>query len=120
METKKQILEKLPNFCGTKEYHEISIFPLLATDGVAYLVKAADAYWLADLIGAEYFSLLQNRKEARFWTLNVDHKNRTAVLIGEYDTGIVLSKVEIDMTDFPLDKAEIWIFGGVMVLPSEY
>lgn len=91
MKTAQEIMSELPNFIGTDGYTKISIFPLLATDGVTWLVENAGCGWLMDEIGAaqtalkksEYADMLQ---DMQFWTLTV--KDQQADLVCEADTGM--------------------------------
>jgi len=53
MKTKHEILEIINNSTGTTQYHKFSLFPNfpVVTDGVIEVTKAADCFWLLDMIG---------------------------------------------------------------------
>lgn len=119
-------LEKnLSMFIGTEQYHKLSFMPLLATDGVAYLMKEAESYWLFDAI-ASYQPKLK-KEPFQVWILEKDKTGSGAVLKGYRDYSeekpkkykpLVTQKIQY--TDFPLKKVKIWVENGVALLPSEH
>ena len=119
-------LEKnLSMFIGTEQYHKLSFMPLLATDGVAYLMKEAESYWLFDAI-ASYQPKLK-KEPFQVWILEKDKTGSGAVLKGYRDYSEEKPKKykplvtqKIPYTDFPLKKVKIWVENGVALLPSEH
>jgi len=119
-------LEKnLSMFTGTEQYHRLSYLPLLATDGVAYLMENAEAFWLFDAI-ASYQPKLK-KEEFQVWFLEKNKTGSGAVLKGYRDYSeknpdkfkpLVTQK--IPYTDFPLKKVKLYVQNGVALLPSEY
>jgi len=123
----------LAGFFGTESYHKLTIFPnIVGTDGVAYLAKNAECFWLIDEIAsAQIHPKIRNNpelQEIQFWTLTV--QNRSAVLICRVDGDQppVFQK-KISYTDFPLSQIKIWVAATgdpdgktfkVMMLPTEY
>ena len=104
---------------------------MVYTDGVKLMAEMCDAWWLLDAI-ASYQSRCMKDKSLRrmqFWNLTV--KDGTAVLKCERDADDVFLTQEIQFTDFPLQKIEIWLEPGetsmgdgpqlvmVAMLPSE-
>jgi hypothetical protein len=119
----------LAGFYGTDGYHKLSIFPgLVATDGVAWLCKNADCYWLFDEIAlAQRLPAIRNNEmlqDIQFWQLTVN--DGSAVLVCCEDEGKPVYEKEIPMTDFPLPEQKIWVGPGpegtykVALLPAEH
>jgi hypothetical protein len=130
MKPAQEIEQALSQFYGTEGYTRVSIFPLLATNGVTWLMEAAECGWLVDEIGAAQ-RLLKRTAYAemldgiQFWTLKKE--GTKATLICEADTGKVAYEKDILFTDFPLDEIKLYVGpvgehqnGRVILLPSEY
>jgi hypothetical protein len=128
MKTKDEILEGLAHCIGTQGYHYNALFGknFVYTDGVKYLLEAANCYWLLDAI----FSY-KKTEDFQVWSLKVE--NGSAVLTMKEDSGQPnIVKQEIPYTDFPLDEIEFFAIndhncGGewgpvhvVLMLKSEY
>lgn len=121
---------ELECFTGTECYHKYPIGPLLLTDGVAHLAEAGKCYWLIDAVGSYQGEVFEGKLEPgrrrlrefgiQFWTLEVKG-DKSAVLSCVEDSGIEPLVVQkIHYTDFPLEKIELYLQGGVLMLPSEY
>ena len=121
----------LAHFYGTEGYTYLTPLSkrmkLALTDGVEWLAKNADAYWLIDAIASHQMEARKDPRlqEIQFWTLKVN-ADKSATLICERDSDDVAIKQEIPYTDFPLNEIKIWIEPGyagepiyVMMLPSE-
>ena len=112
-ETEKLKESDLEQFTGTEQYYKHWL-GINYTDGVKYLAERAGAYWLIDLI-ASY-----RRKEPfQIWRLEKKDKGWLATM-QEYSDQPVLVRQEIEYSDFPLDKIELWLIDGVLLLKSEY
>lgn len=128
----KAKLSELDNFTGTENYHRHNpIFRnFVVTDGVMFLAKNADCFWLLDEIAAAQHNprikndeMLQGRQ---FWTLEATPKppkpepyapmtlgamfaskqgqsKYAAILKCERDTDDVAYTQPIEYTDFPFD-----------------
>lgn len=116
---------------GTEGYTYLTplskMIKLALTDGVVFLAKNADAYWLIDAIASHQKEALKDPRlqEIQFWTLKVK-ADKSATLICERDSDDVAITQEIPYTDFPLNEIKIWIEPGyageniwVAMLPSE-
>lgn len=129
-----ELQKGLGGFYGTDSYHKVTIFPgIVGTDGIAYLAKNAECFWLVDEIAIANrtrAAIVNNPQlqEIQFWTLTV--KDRSAVLACRTDKSHppVYQKT-IEYTDFPLPEINIWVAAAgdpdgktfkVMMLPSEY
>ena len=123
-----EIQNTLSGFYGTERYHRLTIFPgMVATDGVAYLAKAAQCFWLTDEITlAQRNPKIRNNENLQgiqFWDLKVT--GSSAVLTCSEDEGKPVYVKKIPYTDFPLPEIRIWVApvdetNKVMMLPSEY
>lgn len=120
-----ELTQGLGQFYGSEQYHRLTMFPgLLATDGVAYLAKNAECFWLIDEIAlANRFNAKVRAEEMQFWTLKVN--NGSAVLTCDHDAGQTIYRKIIEATDFPLPEIRIWVGPGdettkIALLPSEY
>lgn len=120
----------LSGFYGTDQYHRLTIFPgFVGTDGVAYLAKNAECFWLIDEIAIinKTVDSVKKLEDIQFWQFTV-HGNK-GVLVCCEDEGKPVYEKEIDYTDFPLPEVRIWVAAGgdpdgktfkVMMLPTEY
>ena len=136
-ETKKRIDIKrdLRHFCGTEHYYR-HWQGFNYTDGVKYLAKVADCYWLLDLIGNHQLNI---SKEEHFQTWDLlrtetalkdtyfkkelqqaKDNDMDAVVICNDGNNNILAKQEIPFTDFPLDSIRLFFIDGVLLLTSEY
>jgi len=113
---------ELEQFTGTMTYHRVSLFPVLATDGVAYFCKKAGAYWLFD----EMAAFAMNHPNEKFIVVTVNVTGCVATI--RYDNGNyedIGGKV-VDYTDLPpnQDGWEFYISNypneKIIMLPSEY
>jgi hypothetical protein len=129
----EELTRNLAGFYGTDQYHKLTIFPgFVGTDGVAYLAKNAECFWLVDeiAIANKTVPAIRNNEALQgmqFWQLNVT--GRKAVLVCNEDEGKPVYEKEIEYTDFPLPEIKIWVAAAgdpdgktfkVMMLPSEY
>ena len=112
-ETEKLKETDLEQFTGTEQYYKHWL-GINYTDGVKYLADRAGAYWLIDLI------VSYRRKEPfQIWRLEKKDKGWLATMQEDSDQP-VLVRQEIEYSDFPLDKIELWLIDGVLLLKSEY
>jgi hypothetical protein len=120
MKTKDEILEIINNSMGTTEYHKFSPFPKfpVVTDGVIEVAKAAECYWLLDMIGGSQKNPKLD-KNFQVWKLTVDWHDRSAVLRGYNDTTLIMTE-KIAYTNFPLEDFKVYLIDGVILLPNEY
>ena len=109
---------ELAQFTGTESWYKTLDAKTTYTDGVKYLADSRECYWFIDII-VSYQHLLR-KKDFQVWTLTV-HDNRTATVTCKEDSDqepIVTQ--EIPYTDFSEYSVEVWLSGGVILLPSEY
>lgn len=122
----KELEQNLSMFTGTEGYTRFSrVMPnFLLTDGMVYLVKTAQAFWLLDIV----ISALMTKKEVsqeQFMcvklTVNEDQSFIVEITDGNYKP---LYKQRGSYTDFPLREFSFYVSKSddywVALLPSEY
>ena len=93
------------------------------TDGVKFLAKNGNAYWLIDAIASHQTKkLLQIPELHKFqlWQLTVN-SDKSAILTCKPDNNspeVVSQKIEF--SDFPLPYVSMYLVDKVLMLPSEY
>lgn len=122
MKTAPEIQAELVQFSGTENYYRHWL-GFLYTDGVKWLCDNARCYWLIDTIMAYQRDPLVTKdpalQEHQFWRLHVN-PDRSATLYCDRDTGNTAFSHKVELTDFPLDEVDLWMEGGVLILPGEH
>lgn len=116
MESNK-LKQELEQFTGTEKYHKLTIFNLLATDGVAFFVDKAEAFWLIDDIACIKDLNLKNEN---FIVVKAISKNNIGNVIYEDGNYNKLHEMKYDYTDLPEGEWKFFIQNNVIMLPSEY
>jgi len=108
---------ELRQFTGTEHWYR-HLSGYLYTDGVQYVAQEGGAYWLIDKI---LFTTRakNNLQEFGSWKLEVN-EDKSATLICEDGNCHELFREKIEWTDFSLNKIELWLENGVLILPSEH
>ncbi|MEG4503802.1 hypothetical protein QUA81_13135 [Microcoleus sp. F6_B4] len=128
----EELKKGLQHCTGTTQYFRHP-FGLHHTDGVQYLVKNAECYWLIDAIASYQHQLVknQNLKEFQVWLLIVGNNheflkptvNNDAVLTCWEDTPEAgtepVIRQDISFTDFPLPEMKLYVQELILMLPSE-
>lgn len=110
----------LRQFTGTEQWFRHGLVRNVSyTEGVRYLAEQGQAYWLIDKIATNQLEPKIKREEFQVWKLKVSEK-LTATLTCEDDNDNIIHLEEISFTDFPLDQVELWVEGGVILLPNEH
>ena len=114
---KEEFENDLGHFTGTFQYHKLTMFPLLATDGVAYFADKAEAFWLINDIACVLQTKLKNEA---FVVIKAKSENNKAIV--EYTDGDYnhLYKQEYDYTDLIPGEWKVFTYNNVIMLPSEY
>jgi len=107
----------LNQFTGTEQWYQ-HLSGYLYTDGVLYVAQEGDAFWLIDKI---LFTARAKKELQEFgvWKLMVN-EGRSAILVCEDGNYNELYRENIDWTDFPLKRIDLWFENGVLILPSEH
>ena len=111
----------LKQFAGTQKYwwHDvIGACRLRLTDGCNFVRQEANARWLFDLMAHLQWDKRIGSNFSQHWTLKKEDPNW--VLECRNAKGELITARKIDSTDFPLEQIDIWLYGGVALLPSEY
>ena len=129
-----QIRNTLRGFSGTEGYHRLGLSrAVVATDGVAYLCKECQCYWLFDVIASHQLNRKVAQESFQVWRLELtpnDEEGTQAVVTCQDDEpGNRLVTQKIPMTDFPLKEGiKLWLEEGsidgvntikVLMLPGE-
>ena len=118
MKTAKEIKENLPYFTGTEYYYRY-YFGIKLTDGVKYLADSCECYWLLDLVASYQIEPKIKKEEFQVYKLRVKEDKSATIEVSDGNKNILATQ-EIEFTDFPLEKIEIWLINNVVLLPSEY
>ena len=111
----------LSNFTGTDCWYRHAIARgITYTEGTKYVAETCGAFWLLDKIA---ISQITNPKlsgeDFQCWKLTV-MPNHTGTLICDDGNGNILYHEQLQFTDFPMDKIDLWCVNNVILLPSEY
>ena len=112
----------LAYYTGCEQPYKHPFFKSLRyTDGVQFLVKEAQAYWLLDIIG----SILNKIKQHDFATINLKvyrlgNGQTKALFTADDGNDNIFYRQTIDFTDFPLDEIKLFYTNDILLLPSEY
>jgi hypothetical protein len=117
----------LRQFTGTSQWFRHGLVRSVTyTEGVQYMAEQGNAYWLLDKIATLQFEPKIRAEDFQVWRLIVEDGHATLTCddgdklgVGK-SKAIVLHSEEISFTDFPLEKIELWVEGGVILLPSEH
>lgn len=123
--------DRLSWFTGTENYFRHWTRKLVYTDGVKYLADNGAA-WLVDAIasyqGDRRVTSNPMLRDMQFWRLTVKDRKGTLTCVEDSGRKPVIVQ-ELEFTDFPLDKCEVWVQRGstdgetecmIAMLPSEY
>ena len=119
MKSKEEILQGLNGFYGTEGYHQLTLPPLKATDGVKYLCDSAECYWLMDIIHSYQAEKKVARASMQVWILTVKEDKSAVVIMTDGDEKELIRQ-EIEYTTFPLDTIKLYCMNDVILLPGEY
>ena len=132
MKTAAEIRNFMSHCYGTdKPYIKHSLSKrLVFTDSIRVIRDMADCHWLVDAIASYQHTLLD--QPFQVWAFNCNTELKIGTLTCEDGNGNELVRQEIEYTDFPLDKIELWAeLGGygssaenwteamVLMVPSE-
>jgi len=118
MEKVSKILSNLAQFNGSDRFYKHQSGTIY-TEGVQYLAKSADAYWLLDLV-ASHCKYNEDVKGHYFQVYDLFVKDNSAKVVITDGNHNILGKQEIEYTDFPLNKFVLWCVHNTIMLPSEY
>ncbi|MGL5060625.1 MAG: DUF6876 family protein [Microcoleus sp.] len=126
MKTKEELLGSLPQFCGSETLQPYWLLNIKfsLTEGVAFLVKEAECFWLIDAIASYQPKIKKsgNRRleEFQIWELTRQQECKFLLVCKEDSETEPTFSQTIDFSDFPLDEIKLFLRDGVLMLPSEY
>ena len=123
---KQELLNTLPNFYGTEDYHQYSALfrNVLLTDGAKFIADECGACWLMDAIASH---LPQINDDFAVAYLCVFPEGGARLTIEDGNDNI-LAQQDIPYTDFPLEEITLYVAAQpiedktffVIMLTSEY
>lgn len=88
------------------------------TEGVQYLARQAEAYWLIEYIfGQQVQGLI--KLDFQVWTLELQKDNAISISVQD-DEGNIVAHYNFEYTNFPLEELTLWFIDGTLLLPGEY
>ena len=120
-----EIKENLKRFGGTNFFYEIPMIRTRFTDGLKYLAKVAECFWLITDTSVIAKSLT-NR--SRFITIDFKRLSEEKQDFLGYEAEIVYSDGDGNIfethryndTEFPLDELRLYFVNDTLMLTSEY
>ena len=120
-----EIKEGLQHFHETEMFYQIPLLRTRFTDGLKYLAKVADCFWLITDTSVIAKSLM-NRSE--FITIDFKRLSEEKQDLTGYEAEIIyldgndniLKKQGYRATDFPLNELRLFFVNDTLMLPSEY
>ncbi|MCA0235846.1 MAG: hypothetical protein LCH81_05650 [Bacteroidetes bacterium] len=117
---KTRLQIELQQFTGSEQIFYNPLFPKFRyTEGVKYLAKEAQCYWLLDYVFSNQHSRILKETPFQVWKVKV-LEDKTATITVEDGDSNMIKTFKIEFTDFPLEKFDLWFIDGTLLLPSEY
>jgi hypothetical protein len=122
--TSEELQSQLAGFYGSENsYYRSTPILIYYTDGIKWLQKNANCYWLTNLIASYQTTEFKKANNRQFWKLVVT--DSSAILTCDDGNGNISITRSIEYTDFPLPNLSIWVEiqeeGRIFIyLPSEY
>ena len=117
--TPEELSATLAQFCGTQSYYLHWTRAHRWTDGVEYLAEAAGARWLIDAIVSHQVTPTVKREPFQAWTLQ-HNDDDTWTLSATDGNDRFIAVQQIEFSDFPLSKVDLYLVDRCLMLPGEY
>lgn len=126
MNTKVNTLrENLQQFYGSQQMFQLPLIKTKFTDGVHYLAKEAQCFWLItdasvfakNLMDKSHFITIDFKRLSE--TEKVEKGCEAIISYGDGNENI-LETHRYNVTDFPLDELRLYFVNDTLMLPSEY
>lgn len=104
---------------GTEHIYSCRPFPITYTDGVRDMIENCKAYWLLDVIISYQYYEKVNKERFQVWDLKRTNGDSFKVYASDGNDNNITSQF-IPYSDFPFDKATIWLVNDCIMLPKEY
>ena len=108
-----------------KQLHTLPLCRTRYTEGIRYLVQAAEAFWLLTDV-----SVMGKSLSNKSYFITVDFRKLSTAEKEEIGFGATISYSDgndnifevqkYHITDFPLDEIRLFFIDGTLMLPSEY
>lgn len=127
----KAVREHMAHTTGTYQWHKHWL-GLIYTDGIEFVAKTCEAYWLIDLVASHQPEIRKrwpNDHDFQVWNLTKIENDRQFEWLAEAWTdtpfsegSFKLASQRIPYSDFPdeLSPFEFWVEGGTMLLKQEH
>lgn len=111
--------DNLGNFNGASGFYRHQLSKMRYSCGVYELAEHCSAYWFIDLIISYQTNQAISNQPFQVWQLKrvKDDKFKVTATDGNENN---IAQQAIPYSDFPYDKATIWLIDGVLLLPAEY
>jgi hypothetical protein len=108
--TAQEFQVALQNFIGSQNLYdrETPTGRIEYTDGI-YFLQRNGCLWLIDAIVSYQTDQFKSVDDLQFWKLRVDLDTQAATLICDDGNGGIRVTEEIEFTDFPLHKLDIYV-----------
>ena len=117
--SKGELIIALKQFTGTTQWFYHPLFKAFKyTDGVKFLAKNAECYWLLEFIFGHQTNAKIKATPFQTWKLVKQGEGCTITI--DDGNGKVIKTFTLSYTSFPLDSFTLWMIDGVLLLPSEY
>jgi hypothetical protein len=108
---------ELSQFNCTEFYHRYMMGVVL-TDGAKALAEKFSCFWFLDIVASYQNNKLISDMPLQVWKLKRTGSS-ASVSCDDGNSNTIITQ-NIPFTDFEPDTAEVWLQGGVILLPSEY
>lgn len=120
-----KIKEGLQHFHGSAVRYRIPLLRTHYTNGIQYLAKTADCYWLVtdvsviakSLMDQSYFITIDFRKLSKEEQTEFGYD---AMIKYSDGNGNTLETQRYHLSDFPLEELRLFFVNNTLLLPSEY
>lgn len=93
---------------------------LVYTTGVKYLADRAGAHWLIDAVASHQVNPLARREPFQVWVLAKQPGGGAVLEMNDGNSEAAIVQQQIEYTDFPLKRVELYFTDRVLMLPGEY
>ncbi len=117
--SKGELLAALKQFSGTTQYYFHPLFKAFRyTDGVRFLAKNAECYWLLEFIFSHQINSKIKALDFQVWRLV--RRGEGCIITIENGNKKIIETFTLNFTTFPLYSITLWMEGNVLLLPSEH
>lgn len=108
--TAQEFQAALQNYSGSENlyYCQMPLGRIEYTDGIRFLHQNG-CYWLIDAVASYQTQQFKAADDRQFWKLRVDRDTYSAKLTCDDGNGNIRVTQEIEFTDFPLSKLDIYV-----------